>query len=470
MENKYKRLFKNTLWTLGGNTGSKLLAFILLPYYTRWLGTDGYGMSDLITTYSSLMLGLITLCAADGIFVFTKNKKKEESSIYFTTISLFTLGLFFLWAIGCCIVKSIYAESSSFFIDHLWLILLMVLSLFIQNYTQQYVISLDKMKVYSLTGMVLCITTFILSFLLIPEYGVVGYVYSIIIANLITSVYSVLASSSYRFFKPSSFDFQIIRPFLIYTVPLIPNSIMWWIVNALNRPLMEQHLGLSQIGIYAVANKFPGIITMVFGLFAVSWNISLFEEYDKPAYSVFYTKTFKTLFLSMFVCCFALMCFSKTIIGIFAAPEFFSAWQFTVLLAIGSFLSCFSTFFGTIFSVVKQSKYLLYSSIWGAVVSLLLNFILIPLWGLYGACISVCVSFLAMALSRYIYSKKYVEASLSLDLFVYILSMAILAFGLLDFMNALFSVILVILSLSIVLLYNHRTLTSLVVAVRKKCN
>lgn len=467
MENKYRRLVRNTLWTLAGNTGSKILSFFLLPFYTRWLGTDGYGMSDLISTYSSLMIGLITLCTADGIFVFTKNKNEKIRSTYYTTVSLFTLILFFIWAIACGIVKIILSGSDYFFIENIWVILLMVLSLYIQHYTQQYVISLDKMKVYSFTGMVLCITTFITSFLLIPRYGVIGYVYSIISANIVTSVFSVLASASYRYFKPLNIDYRIIKPYLIYTIPLIPNSIMWWIVNALNRPLMETHLGLSQIGIYAIANKFPGIITMLFSLFAVSWNISMFEEYGKPSYADFYRKTFRSLFLCIFIGCFFLMCFSKIIIGLFAAPEFFSAWQYTIVLTIGSFFSCFSSFFGTTFSVVKQSKYLLYSSIWGAGVSILLNFLLIPDWGLYGACLSVCVSFLSMSLSRYYYSGKYVRAEICGDIVVYVVCLTLLAFGLIGIASSIVSSIMVVSSLVFVLFFNRRVIGKLFSVLRK---
>ena len=78
MANKYVTLAKNTGWTLLGNSGSKLLGFLLLPLYTRWLGTAGFGLSDLITTYATLLLGFSTLCIADAIFVFTKGGKTES--------------------------------------------------------------------------------------------------------------------------------------------------------------------------------------------------------------------------------------------------------------------------------------------------------------------------------------------------------------------------------------------------------
>lgn len=42
-------------------------------------------------------------------------------------------------------------------------------------------------------------------------------------------------------------------------MPLVPNNIMWWLVSALNRPVMEIYLGMEAIGLFAVANKFPSV-------------------------------------------------------------------------------------------------------------------------------------------------------------------------------------------------------------------
>lgn len=95
MNKSYRNLIRNSLWALAGNTGSKILSFLLLPFYTRWLGTAGYGLSDLITTYSSFLLGVVTLCAADGIFIFTKNRTQTEKSEYFTSTLKFVSVL--LW-------------------------------------------------------------------------------------------------------------------------------------------------------------------------------------------------------------------------------------------------------------------------------------------------------------------------------------------------------------------------------------
>ena len=123
-----------------------------------------------------------------------------------------------------------------------------------------------------MAGIVLTLLTAICSFILIPLKGVVGYVLSLILANLFTGVYSFFFSGSYKYCSPGSVNNEYCREMLQYSVPLIPNGVMWWLVNALNRPIMETYVGLHGIGLFAVANKFPGIIAMIFTIFVSSWQ------------------------------------------------------------------------------------------------------------------------------------------------------------------------------------------------------
>ena len=53
-------LVKNTIIYAIGNFGSKILSFLLLPFYTYYLSTNDYGYFDLITTTISLLTPIIT--------------------------------------------------------------------------------------------------------------------------------------------------------------------------------------------------------------------------------------------------------------------------------------------------------------------------------------------------------------------------------------------------------------------------
>ena len=58
-----------------GNMGSKILTFLMLPFYTSQLSVGDYGTMDLVQVYVTLLTSLTTCCLTEAIFVFPKAKE-----------------------------------------------------------------------------------------------------------------------------------------------------------------------------------------------------------------------------------------------------------------------------------------------------------------------------------------------------------------------------------------------------------
>jgi O-antigen/teichoic acid export membrane protein len=156
-------------------------------------------------------------------------------------------------------------EMHNVFSDYTWLIYGMMVTSYVQNYCQSFSRSLNKMLSYSVAGIVLTFSTALFSILLIPSYGVVGYAYALILAQLAATLYSFVTAGCYKYIQVRGNSYGAVKEMLAYSAPLLPNGIMWWLVNGINRPIMEHFLGLAAIGIYAVANKFTGMSFWCFG-------------------------------------------------------------------------------------------------------------------------------------------------------------------------------------------------------------
>lgn len=427
MEKSIKKLGKNTVLVFIGNFGSKAISFLLLPFYTAWMSVDDYGLSDIISVYASLLIGVVTCCISEALFVFPKGQCKSDqekyfsSSLLFVSFTLTVVGIIFylIHLIGCT-----YSLTGSF-VNNIALIYLMLISQVLQQLFQQFVRSIDKMVVFSATGIVTTIGMAIFAFIMIPGYGIKGYVWSIILANLTAALFSFIASKSYLYFNVNSFDRTKLRSMLKYSLPLIPNGIMWWLVSSINRPILEKCVGLHDIGLYAVANKFPSILTMTFSVFVTAWQISVLEEFGKDSYKSFYNKIFRAVFLLLYIVTLLISILSKSIITVFVDEAYYEAWHFIPMLTLGVLFSNIAGFVGTNFSATKESKYYFYSSIAAAVVAVALNFVLIPLFGIWGAVYSVLFSFIVMAVSRIIFGWKYVEITDVMSYIVYLILVSI---------------------------------------------
>lgn len=408
---KYKSLGKNTVLVFIGNLGSKLIGLLMLPFYTKWLSVEDYGVTDIITIYAAFLLGIITCCITDAIFIFPKDVSHEKQRNYFSS-GLFFAVLCFVAAAGLFIVAKLIfniLDISNSFTKYSWIIYLIILGTFIQNYLQQFSRSICKVRVYAMSGLILTFFSAILAFILIPIYGVYGFIAAQIASLLIASMYTFIFSKANSFFSLSAIKKESYKEMLLYSIPLIPNGIMWWLVSALNRPIIEHYSSMNDVGLFAVANKFPSLVTMVFSIFIFSWQISVLEEFKKDGYKQFYNKVLRIIFILLTLLSCGLAIFSKFIISIMADAKFIEAWRLVPILTIAVLFSSLSGFVGTNFSATKESKYFFYSSIWGAIASVLFNFLLIPIYGLLGAAMAVVLSFAVMAVSRILYSWKYVQ-------------------------------------------------------------
>ena len=458
-----------------GNAGSKLLGFLLLPLYTKWLGVSGFGESDLIATYVSLLLGFMTLCVAEAIFVFTKGSDKSTITSFFTSSLILATLLLVVWLIIFFIIDYLFKTSyiDNVFIHNIWYIYFLVVSTFFQQYIQNFLISIGYVKLYSSTGIVLSISTFVSSYLLIPILGVKGYILSLGIANMITVLYSVIFSKSYVFLSISTFDNKKCIDILKYSVPLIPNSLVWWIVSTLNRPVMEHYLTFHEIGIYSLANRFPSIIVMLFSIFSMAWNISLFEEYKSESFNNFYKNVFIILFDILVIACIIISVFSDIFVNLLCTPDFKEASLYIPFLLLSTFLSCLSSYWGSVFGVVKKSKYYFITSSLGAVVALILNMILIPKFGIWGTVTSVLLSFVFIAFSRYYYSKKFIDTNLLIRSITYILLLFAVSLGVICisgmFYKLVFGLGIVIFLLSVESKFFFRTIINYIRDSREIC-
>lgn len=411
MDNRYKRLGKNTILVFIGNAGSKLIGLLLLPFYTRYLSPEQYGITDMVAVYANICVPIITACIADGIFIFPKDSDVNGKKKFFTSGLCFTLVTFIAAALlfyGIDIVSDCYGYHTTF-TNYIWWVYIMTLTSYFQSYMQQFCRSIDKMVVFSVTGIVQTILMAGLAFWLVPQYGIEGYFWSLIAASFLSSIFSFVFSGSYKYLNVLSFDSASLKELLLYGLPLIPNSLMWWLVNGINRPIMESTLGLHSIGIYSVAHRFPSLINLLFTIFTSAWTISMVEEYKKPDFPVFYNKIIRLITVLLVFGCIVLTASSKIIVRVFAAPEFEEAWRYIPLLSVAAIFQCMSSLVGGVFMATKKSKYFFYSSIWGAVSSLVCTYLFIIWWGLIGVCIALVTSFFSMLLSRIIFARKYVK-------------------------------------------------------------
>ena len=407
----FERLGKNTALIMIGNVSSKILALLMLPLYTSWLSAEDFGTTDIITVYTTLLIGVVSCCIAEAIFVIPKGqdiaalKKYFTSGLYFLFVSTVIAGFVF-WFAHCIFVY--YSVVNSFSSNLLYIYSILVTGI-LSTYFQQFSRAIDKIAIYSIVGIVSSVTVALFSIMLIPRYGVYGFVCATILSNIVNVIYITVAAKAYRYVDLIMYDWNRLKELLLYSIPLIPNSLMWWFANAANKPILEHYCGLTSVGLLAVASKFPGFLNILLTAFNSSWVISVIEEYQKKDFTKFFNKGLEFFVFVLTVSASLICIFSDIITIVFTSSvDYYESWIYMAMLALSTVFSCISGLVGAVFSAVKKSKYYFYSSIWGAGASIGFNLLLIRYFNLWGAVIATTLSMAVMMISRILYSREYV--------------------------------------------------------------
>lgn len=196
---------------------------------------------------------------------------------------------------------------------------------------------------------------------------------------------------------------------LRYSLPMVPNSLAWWVIGASDKYVVIFFCGLAESGIYAVASKIPSIINVVTSIFGQAWTLSAVKDFDPEDRNGFFTHTYRAYNCIVVIMCSALIVSDEWLAHFLYANDFYAAWRYVPWLTIATVFGALSSYLGGIFSAKKDSAIFAQSSIAGAVSNLVLNLLTIPFVGALGAAIATAVSFFLMWLLRFIRARRYIR-------------------------------------------------------------
>lgn len=407
--NVYKKLVNNSLVFAVGNLGTKLIIFLLLPLYTSYLTKSEFGLVDLFTTTLSCLIPIFTLSIFDSVLRYAMDKNYDKQAVLINSIVV-TLCGFILSILFYPIFINILPFDN--------LIIYFYLILFFQSINStltQYVRAQGKIRLFAVSGIINAFILLVCNVIFLMGYhmGIIGYLISLIFANIITFLFLIIKGKLRYSFKVSKINVKLTKEMLLYSIPLIPNALMWWIMGLSDRYIITYFLGLSATGIYAVANKIPSVLNMINSIFFQAWQMSAIEEYDSKDKSKFFSNVFNVFSIVMLVSTSIILVNLKLIIKFFVADNYYEAWEYVPFLLLGVVFSSFSGFLGTNYIAAKKTKGVFKTSVIGAIINIIVNVILIPKIGINGASIGTMVSFGAIWILRVIDTKTFVDISIN---------------------------------------------------------
>lgn len=395
MSTRGEKLVKNASVITLGNIGSKLLQFLLVPFYARVMNSEEFGTVDILQSIVSLVLPIVSLSVFEAVFRFSMEKKYDKDKVI-------SNGLY-VTVIGCCIL-CICSVPAVFFIDatYVWLVLLNTIAVAYWTLFSQYTKAIGRTVLFSINSVILtCLVLFFsILFLYFFKLGIYGYMMAYIIANLIATIILIPCLRKDYNYKAEFINHALLTEMLVFSIPLVLNGICWWLSNFTDRVMITLMLGTSVNGLYAASSKIPHLISVMALVFLQAWQISANEEYDSYDKADFYGTIYEGILGSVFFIASVIILLCKPLTSIVLGQEFYSSWKNMPVLVIAAVAFSLSAFFISIYTACKKTKMAFYTNLICVIVNLICNYFFIKMHGALGAAVATALAYIVLWIVR----------------------------------------------------------------------
>lgn len=394
-----KELLTGTIVYAIGNLGTKILTFLIVPLYTYYISTSDMGNYDLLITSVSLLAPIVSLKISDATYNWMiKQSKSNEICIKAT----------YNYLLKSCALSVIVVSIIGHFI-HIWnlkfFLAIMVLDPLLET-TQKILRGLKNQKLFAASGIIYTGILVTLNFVTvcIMRLGVSSLLSNTIISQLISIALIFVLEKRMRCLTVSV-DKNILletqKEMLKYSMPLVPSTLSWWVMSVSDRYIVRFFLGSSFNGIYAIATKFPSVLQTFFVLFNNAWtDMALANLHSKEENTKYVSDLFEKMYMFSFSVIFCLIPITKIVTQFILSTDYKIGSIYIGYLYLGAIFQGFSTFASVGYLQSKKTARAATSSIAGAIINLVVDFILIKSVGLFAAALSTYAGFFVMWLVR----------------------------------------------------------------------
>lgn len=396
-----------------GNIAVKIVGLLLIPVYTnqKFFSTDEFGV-----------LGILEICAlvftsmlASGLpqsltrWFWDKDHRDNQKGIFFMALSTQAI----VTVLFCAALLPLSGNLSNLIFsktDWARVISFVILASGIQS-VNNIINTLMRLQsrsvLYSVTNLLKLISVLSLTlyFILSKKMGLDG----IYLAQLIGNSLVVLILLGYTIRNSRIFfDVGIFKSMSVYGFPLLLANISAALLTVIDRFSLNSLTVLKSVALYTLAYKITSVLKLVFvDSIKLALGPMMIKRIDSPDNKRFYSKV---LLYTSYIVMFGIVgisLFSFEIIKVISSSKAY--WDAVIIIPVLSLAIFFTnmkevTVYGL--HIAKKTRIIGIIVIASTILSLVLNFLLIPVWDITGAALATLVSQFVYWYACYFYSQK----------------------------------------------------------------
>lgn len=417
MFDKLKELTKDTaIYGISTMIG-RFLNFILVPLYTNIFLPADYGIIQLIYAYMAI-LNIVFIYGLDSAYLKFASFKdvgddKDNFSTPYVSILMTSLLFVFLIIMNISAIGNILRVPSEY--QYLIYFGAAILILDANVVIPFLKLRLERnAKIFSLYRIINILVNILLNvyLIIILKWGIEA----ILLSNLIASAVSLLLLlptiiKNFRF----KFHSVLFKRMLKFGLPFLPAGFAVMLVQVIDVPILEKLTDLQTVGIYK-ANYKLGIFMMLYvNMFQFAWQPFFLQNAKEPNAKEMFSKVLTYFTLAGSVMLVVVSLFISDIAQIRIAgfsiigSEYWSGLHIVPIVLLAYLINGMYSVFSAGIYIEEKSIYVPFITGAGAVVNIIVNFLLIPVLSLTGAALATFASYFVMALGYYFVTQKFYQ-------------------------------------------------------------
>jgi O-antigen/teichoic acid export membrane protein len=233
-------------------------------------------------------------------------------------------------------------------------------------------------------------------------------------------------------------NFGKTRQYLAFSLPMVPNPIMTWIMNSADRYLITYFIGLSYAGIYSSSYTLGTTISLFYAPISYVLLPTVSRAWDNnqmETVKTYFEYSVKLFLLIAIPATAALAIISQPILKILTTTNYLAGWGIVLIISVSSVL--YGLFSLNVFAIylVKKMKWLPWIFLFTSIISLGLNYLLIPRIGINGAATSRLIAYAVLAVVSTLWARRIVKYNIDFKCYLKILGATAIMAVFLYFMN-----------------------------------
>lgn len=384
-------------------------SFFLLPLYTAFLTPEDYGIVNVVTSVSSFLAVLIMMSLNGAATRFHyKNTEESYRKVLWGTIT----SIVFISSLGWgAVFFTLHRFLVDPFIGKIDFYPYAVIGLANTIITPLYLLFQSYLQVrqeafhYSINTFSHFLTQVGLAIVFIAVYkmGAVGVLLSNVITSLIFFIYVLIV------YIPKikiGIDKGVAKKSFKYSLPLLPHQISIWSAGTIDRLFLNGYKGKAVTGVYSVGQQFGNVVgTIAYSVNQafVPWFFQMIEKGKEGYRKIEKMGLFAVVGYSLIA--FAISLFAPEILKIMVSEKFRDAWQVIPILTFAFvFHGVYFFFINILF--IKDTGWVFTVTLSSMIVDVLMNILLVPLWGFWGAGIACFMTYFSRSIFALILSLK----------------------------------------------------------------